>query len=35
MAGYVILKNFLTEAEIKPIEDIYMKFMLREIHVSL
>lgn len=23
-AGYIILKNFLTEAELKPIEDIYM-----------
>jgi phytanoyl-CoA hydroxylase len=31
--GYIICRNFLTEAELKPLEVIYEKFMRREIKV--
>lgn len=31
--GYIILRNFLTPEELAPIEEIYMKFMRREIEV--
>jgi len=31
--GYVVLRGFLTEAEIDPIEVVYNKFMSREIPI--
>lgn len=31
--GFIVMRNFLTEDELKPIEEVYDKIMRREIHV--
>jgi hypothetical protein len=33
VAGYIVLRGFLTEEEVRPIEAVYDKFMRREITV--